>query len=466
MSIKHLLDSDTKNQDWAQLYCNSLTANTVTTETLAYEDLEVKNDLTVDNDLEVKGLSTLQTKALSINNNQSQSAATKQCRLETRTSSSLTFPVPTVQPPSGSNLPIAFDVCPTTAVDSGTNGLAWVDICDVKCIDDSKPAVSTLRLGMKAASCEIGNRTFDSGVKKPLYFTGNEGVNVMGIGTNAVLTVGPTVTTHATDALSTRTFWIESNLPSIVYYDSNASANNHIAEAYFNSGVYNIAMWRDSLSTNFSNALMIGWQGADPSLTTYAKVEQLRASQTTNQIILGTTNTTTINSVAPSASRVYSVQDAGANCDFVMTAGNQSIAGNKTFTGNIKLNTSGGTQSNLNYYEEYTDASATAIGPFSSPVSISYNITRIGRLCNLQVSTCTGAATASNQITLTTLPVRFQPNGDSVIFPLYVQDNSVVVNGNLRFSSGNPYLYTGTGTGSFTSSGNAGFNCFSVTYYV
>lgn len=55
----------------------------------------------------------------------------------------------------------------------------------------------------------------------------------------------------------------------------------------------------------------------------------------TNQLVLGTTNTTTINAVAPSASRVISIQDPGANADFVTTAGNQSLAGVKTHTGSL-----------------------------------------------------------------------------------------------------------------------------------
>ena len=52
---------------------------------------------------------------------------------------------------------------------------------------------------------------------------------------------------------------------------------------------------------------------------------------TTNQLVLGTTNTTTINAVAPSASRIYTVPDVSANAEFVMSQGAQSIVGQKTF---------------------------------------------------------------------------------------------------------------------------------------
>jgi hypothetical protein len=56
---------------------------------------------------------------------------------------------------------------------------------------------------------------------------------------------------------------------------------------------------------------------------------------TTNQLVLGTTNTTTISSTAPTASRVYTIPDAGANANFVMSEGTQTINGSKTFGSSI-----------------------------------------------------------------------------------------------------------------------------------
>lgn len=50
-----------------------------------------------------------------------------------------------------------------------------------------------------------------------------------------------------------------------------------------------------------------------------------------NQLILGTTNTVTISATAPSASRVYTIADAGAAASFVMTEGTQTVNGAKTF---------------------------------------------------------------------------------------------------------------------------------------
>ncbi len=59
---------------------------------------------------------------------------------------------------------------------------------------------------------------------------------------------------------------------------------------------------------------------------------------TTNQLVLGTTNTITISAVAPAASRVVSIQDPGASADLVATAGTQTIGGAKTFSTAVTVN--------------------------------------------------------------------------------------------------------------------------------
>lgn len=57
----------------------------------------------------------------------------------------------------------------------------------------------------------------------------------------------------------------------------------------------------------------------------------------TNQIILGTTNTTTLSAAAPASSAVYTIPDVGTTAAFVMTAGNQTIAGIKTFSSGVLI---------------------------------------------------------------------------------------------------------------------------------
>lgn len=69
--------------------------------------------------------------------------------------------------------------------------------------------------------------------------------------------------------------------------------------------------------------------------------QDFNVNSTTNQIVLGTGNTTTITSPAPAASRTYTIPDAGANASFVLTEGTQTINGSKTHLGNIAINNSG-----------------------------------------------------------------------------------------------------------------------------
>ncbi len=63
----------------------------------------------------------------------------------------------------------------------------------------------------------------------------------------------------------------------------------------------------------------------------------LTITPTTNQLVLGTTHTITIDSVAPAASEIYTIPDAGSAANFVLDQGNYTIAGTWTFSNNITL---------------------------------------------------------------------------------------------------------------------------------
>ena len=58
---------------------------------------------------------------------------------------------------------------------------------------------------------------------------------------------------------------------------------------------------------------------------------------TTNQLTLGTTNTTTLSATAPSASRIYTIPDAGRTANMVLDQGNYTIGGIWNFSNNITL---------------------------------------------------------------------------------------------------------------------------------
>src|SRR5208283_4596391 len=60
-------------------------------------------------------------------------------------------------------------------------------------------------------------------------------------------------------------------------------------------------------------------------------------SATTNQLVLGTTHTTTISATAPAASVTYTLPDAGASANIVLDHGNYTIGGTWSFSNNITL---------------------------------------------------------------------------------------------------------------------------------
>lgn len=78
---------------------------------------------------------------------------------------------------------------------------------------------------------------------------------------------------------------------------------------------------------------------------------------TTNQLILGTTNTTTISSTAPSASRVVTLPDGGASSNILLSQGAQTIVGVQTFSAPLVLNSA----TSITAFATGGQASATAL---------------------------------------------------------------------------------------------------------
>lgn len=83
------------------------------------------------------------------------------------------------------------------------------------------------------------------------------------------------------------------------------------------------------------------WQTAGSILGAKTFDTASRWSVATNQQVFGVTNTITDNYNAPSANRVYTIPDVGADAAYVLTAGNQTIGGTKTFSSTISGSISG-----------------------------------------------------------------------------------------------------------------------------
>ncbi|MCR4286753.1 MAG: hypothetical protein NUW09_01935, partial [Deltaproteobacteria bacterium] len=91
---------------------------------------------------------------------------------ELQTRDALTaFPVPCVRP-STATTTIALDIMPNgNPSEYGTNGKAWLDVCDTD-VQTGSPAVNTARVGIRAAiGAEFGSRAYQGAAAIPITFT-------------------------------------------------------------------------------------------------------------------------------------------------------------------------------------------------------------------------------------------------------------------------------------------------------
>lgn len=111
----------------------------------------------------------------------------------------------------------------------------------------------------------------------------------------------------------------------------------------------------------------------------------LTINPTTNQLVLGVTNTVTITSPAPAASRVYTLPDAGGAASFALTAGTQTITGANTFSGGVTVATTALTITDVNVV--LSAATGTKIGTATSQKLGFYNATPVIQQAGTGVTT-------------------------------------------------------------------------------
>ena len=181
-------------------------------------------------------------------------------------------------------------------------------------------------------------------------------------------------------------------------------------------------------SLNVSNVLAL--DGSKNIITTTTPTfTTMTLSNTTNQLILGTTNTTTINADVPVASRTYTIPDSGANSTFIMSDGTKTINGDTTFTNSI-------------------DVSGTNVGEYNIWVDKGYTGS-ISNGTNIAPYTTISEAMASighNQIYGTESYKRFVVN---VITGDYDEDIIIPENRNITFVA-HGFVYVGTYATPFT----------------
>ena len=125
-------------------------------------------------------------------------------------------------------------------------------------------------------------------------------------------------------------------------------------------------------------------------------VPSLNATNTTNQLILGTTNTYTLNATAPAASRVITLADPGASASLVVTEGTQTINGAKTFGSNTThsgtiLNSDGTSALPAYSFSADTDSGVYRIG--TNNIALGTNATRAIEITSSQAVKIKGTAT-------------------------------------------------------------------------
>ena len=162
---------------------------------------------------------------------------------------------------------------------------------------------------------------------------------------------------------------------------------------------------------------------------------------TTNQVVLGVTNTTTISSTAPSASRTYTIPDAGSNVEFVMAGGTQTIAGSKTFSSAVTINPT--TNQVVLGVTNTTTISSTA-----PSASRTYTIPDAGTNTEFVMGAGTQTIAGNKSFTGTTSTVDITSSGS--INSLNMNTQNYIINGNFDvWQRGTSF--TSVGSGSYTS---------------
>lgn len=119
-------------------------------------------------------------------------------------------------------------------------------------------------------------------------------------------------------------------------------------------------------------------------------------------------------------SNTNTTESSSTSTGAIVTTGGLGVAKNIRCGSGLYLPTTGGTASQLNYYEEYGEL-VSFTGPISGNMWI--NFTRIGKAIFFHYDSLYGTSTSAVKFTGTITETRFRPNY-SIAFVVYGQDNS------------------------------------------
>jgi hypothetical protein len=198
----------------------------------------------------------------------------------------------------------------------------------------------------------------------------------------------------------------------------------------------------------------------------------------TNVFSLNTDNTRTVTIIPLNANstncnlwfnstvgRTYFFGDPGADASVIMSEGNQTINGVKTFGTSWKVPSSGGASNEFNYYGEAETQSNTVSGSWTSQ-SITFIFNRVGKTVTVSWGSVFVASTSSTstQTVGTAFPTRFRPTQtNTVAVPVY--QNSVIEPGFFTlFTDGSCNFQICSFSAPFT--GTCGITAGTATYRV
>lgn len=142
--------------------------------------------------------------------------------------------------------------------------------------------------------------------------------------------------------------------------------------------------------------------------------------------------------------------------------------GKVTTTTGIALPTSGGTPTDLIYYEEYSNTTFTfGASPWASPIDVILRITRTNETVVMRLALASAAATTSDFISSTdTIPTQFRPLADSWT-ALIVTNNGVFETGRAKITTGGIIqIFSGQNDGNFDTPSTAGWSTSTITYFI
>jgi hypothetical protein len=166
---------------------------------------------------------------------------------------------------------------------------------------------------------------------------GTERLRIAADGT--VTVVGDFVVLGTTTTINTQTLSVEDPL----IFLANGNDTTDLVDIgfyglYDTSGALNLygGLFRDATDNTFkffTDLQVVPGTTVDTGGAGYTNAAvllgSLTAANTSNQLVLGTTTTTTINAAVPAASAVYGIVDVGTAADFLMTKGAQSVENTK-----------------------------------------------------------------------------------------------------------------------------------------